>query len=33
MEKRAHADRCESLPVDLPSDMGAHRGLFKDLFY
>jgi hypothetical protein len=22
MERRAHADRCESLPVDLPDDMG-----------
>lgn len=22
MERRAHADRCENLPVDLPDDMG-----------
>ena len=22
MERRAHADRCETLPADLPDDMG-----------
>jgi UV DNA damage endonuclease len=22
MERRAHADRCENLPADLPDDMG-----------
>ena len=39
MEKRAHADRCRSLPQDLPDDMGTcllmyHTSLttwFKDL--
>lgn len=25
MEKRAHSDRCENLPVDLPNDMGERR--------
>ena len=24
MERRAHADRCENLPLDLPDDMGAY---------
>jgi UV DNA damage endonuclease len=24
MERRAHADRCETLPVDLPDGMGQH---------
>ena len=23
MERRAHSDRCETLPADLPDDMGA----------
>jgi hypothetical protein len=25
MERRAHSDRCENLPVDLPNDMGERR--------
>lgn len=37
MERRAHADRCENLPLDLPDNMGAYsvlRGflLAADLF-
>lgn len=27
MEKRAHADRCQSLPVDLPDDMGKYYSI------
>lgn len=27
MERRAHADRCETLPVDLPDDMGGNQVL------
>ncbi len=28
MERRAHADRCESLPIDLPDDMGESTPYF-----
>ena len=27
MERRAHADRCENLPADLPDDMGKDSSL------
>lgn len=28
MERRAHADRCNTLPVDLPDDMGEYSLCF-----
>ena len=30
MERRAHADRCETLPADLPDDMGKVPFFFFD---